>query len=32
VAIQVLTDAVNAGTGLPRDEWRNLVPALLQLR
>jgi probable F420-dependent oxidoreductase len=32
VAIQVLTDAVNAGTGLPRDEWRNLVPALPQLR
>jgi probable F420-dependent oxidoreductase len=32
VAIQVLTDAVNAGTGLPRDEWRTLVPALLQLR
>ena len=32
VAIQVLTDAVNAGTGLPRDEWRNLAPALLQLR
>jgi probable F420-dependent oxidoreductase len=32
VAIQVLTDAVNAGTGLPRDEWRNLAPALVQLR
>jgi probable F420-dependent oxidoreductase len=32
VAIQVLTDAVNAGTGLPRDEWRSLVPALLGLR
>jgi probable F420-dependent oxidoreductase len=32
VAIQVLTDAVNAGTGLARDEWRNLAPALVQLR
>jgi probable F420-dependent oxidoreductase len=32
VAIQVLTDAVNAGSGLPRDEWRKLAPALLQLR
>ena len=32
VAIQVLSDAVNAGTGLPRDEWRYLAPALLQLR
>lgn len=32
VAIQVLTDAVNAGTALPRDEWRNLAPALPQLR
>jgi probable F420-dependent oxidoreductase len=28
VAIQVLTDAVNAGSGLPRDEWRVLAPAL----
>src|SRR5262245_2161854 len=32
VAIQVLSDAVNSGTGLPRDEWRRLAPALLQLR
>jgi probable F420-dependent oxidoreductase len=32
VAIQVLTDAVNAGSGLPRDEWRQLAPALQQLR
>jgi probable F420-dependent oxidoreductase len=32
VAIQVLTDAVNAGSGLPRDEWRRLAPALQQLR
>ncbi len=32
VAIQVLTEAVNAGTGLARDEWRNLAPALVQLR
>jgi len=31
VAIQVLTDAVNAGSGLPRDEWRQLAPALQQL-
>jgi probable F420-dependent oxidoreductase len=31
VAVQVLTDAVNAGTGLPRDEWRTLAPALRQL-
>jgi probable F420-dependent oxidoreductase len=28
VAIQVLTDAVNAGTSLPRAEWRALAPAL----
>jgi probable F420-dependent oxidoreductase len=32
VAIQVLTGAVNAGSGLPRGEWRTLAPALLRLR
>jgi probable F420-dependent oxidoreductase len=32
VAIQVLTDAVNTGSGLPRDDWRKLAPVLQQLR
>src|SRR5262245_18453398 len=31
VANQVLKDAVNACSGLPRDEWRKLAPALQHL-